>query len=57
MEEEDENYFLSSLTQRVEKWDEEDEEDSSLLSSLVKMEADEEEEKETFLGVMAGGGE
>jgi hypothetical protein len=34
------------------EWDEEDEE-SSLLSGLVKMEADEEEEKETFSGVMA----
>jgi hypothetical protein len=53
MEEEDENYFLSRLTQRDEKWDEEDEEESSLLSGLVKMEADEEEEKETFSGVMA----
>jgi hypothetical protein len=53
MEEEDENYFLSRLTQRDEKWDEEDKEESSLLSGLVKMEADEEKEKETFSGVMA----
>jgi hypothetical protein len=48
--EEDENYFLSRLTRRDEKWDKEDEEESSLLSGLVKMDADEEEEKETFLG-------
>jgi hypothetical protein len=53
--EEDENYFLSRLTQRDEKWDEEDEEESSLLFGLVKMEEDEEEEKETFSGVMARG--
>jgi hypothetical protein len=53
MEEEDENYFLSRLTQRDEKWDDEDEEESSLLFGLVKMEADVEEEKETFSGVMA----
>jgi hypothetical protein len=52
MEKEDENYFLSRLTQRDERWDEEDEE-SSLLSGLVKMEADEKEEKETFSRVMA----
>jgi hypothetical protein len=53
VEEEDENYFLSRLTQRDEKWDEDDEEESSLLFGLVKMKADEEEEKETFSGVMA----